>query len=68
MQTNSKTTHSINKVQSKSISSNILCKDGKESINCMTPVWPSRVDCKQINSIQKPPHLRSKVRYDIIIK
>lgn len=25
------------------------------------PKWPARVDCKQITSNQKPPHLRSKV-------
>lgn len=40
----------------------MLCKDIEEPIKIVTQ-WPSRVDCNQITSIQKPPHQRSKVSY-----
>lgn len=40
----------------------MLCKGDDEPKKIVTPNWPSRVGCKQIITIQKPPHLRSKVR------
>lgn len=61
-------TNTINNLHFTSNKSNILCKDVEESIKCVVPNWPLRVGFKQINSKQKPPHLRSKVNCDIIIK
>lgn len=52
-----------NNLPIKTRSSNLLCKDVEEQIQCIIPKWPSRVGYKQITSIQKLPHLRSKVRY-----
>lgn len=54
-------TNTTNNLQSQIISSKMLCKDDKPK-QMVIPDWPQRVGCKQITSIQKPPHLRSKVR------
>jgi len=40
----------------------MLCKEDDKPIQIVVPNWPQRIGCKQITSIQKPPHLRSKVR------
>jgi len=40
----------------------MLYKEDDKPIQIVIPNWPQRVGCKQIISIQKPPHLRSKVR------
>jgi len=40
----------------------MLCKEDDKPIQIVIPDWPQRVGCKQITSIKKPPHLRSKVR------
>jgi len=56
-------TKSFNNLQCKNIGSNILCKDVENPIKTLVLQWPCRVNCKQINCRQKPPHLRSKVKY-----
>ncbi|XP_022172655.1 RNA polymerase II-associated protein 3-like [Myzus persicae] len=53
-------TNTTNSLQSKVLSSKLLCKEEDKPIQIVIPHWPQRVDCKQITSIQKPPHLRSK--------
>ncbi|KAL4149738.1 hypothetical protein QTP88_003611 [Uroleucon formosanum] len=53
-------TNTTNNLQSQMISSKMLCKEDDKPIQMVIPDWPQRVGCKQITSIQKPPHLRSK--------
>ncbi|CAI6368171.1 unnamed protein product [Macrosiphum euphorbiae] len=53
-------TNATNNLQSKIISSKMLCKEDDKPIQVVIPDWPERVGCKQITSIHKPPHLRSK--------
>jgi len=60
-------TNTTNNLQCKKTNSKMLCKDDDEPIKAVTPNWPPRNGCKQITSKQKPPHLRSKVRDDLIL-
>ncbi|KAL5232736.1 hypothetical protein ACI65C_000146 [Semiaphis heraclei] len=53
-------TNTTNNLQCKIINSKMLCKEDDKPIQIVIPNWPQRVGCKQITSIQKPPHLRSK--------
>jgi len=59
-------TNATNNLQNKIISSKMLCKEDDKPIQMVIPDWPQRVGCKQITSIHKPPHLRSKVRLWLI--
>ncbi|XP_050537313.1 RNA polymerase II-associated protein 3 [Daktulosphaira vitifoliae] len=49
----------VKPVNSKTHSS-LLFDSSEKTISTMPQNWPSRVNCKQINPIFKPPHLRSK--------
>lgn len=59
-----KKTNTIN--NSKNTGSNILKQDDEKPTKHDLPQWPLRLDCKQVTSKQKPPHLRSKVRLIIL--